>query len=162
MENKKPSRGIIVYVIFSVIGLAIAVTGMWDKIFETIVKIGVTDKSMLAILNDMFDRLYRPSEVIVLSRWIGKLIGGLIGLLITIAILRLKEWARKVNIILIAFTLLFLVLSIPKHFPYYVAMFKMKLWLGYYLFGLLLLIPLIASPVFLYFFTRPKVKEQFK
>lgn len=159
--RKTPSKGIIIYVAFSVVGLVIAISGSWDKILEAVSKIGLTDQGAQAILDDMFNRLYRPTPGIIQARLVGRLIGGFMGLILIVGIIRLKEWARKIAIALHTIILVVMSFSIPKMFDFYAIMFKEELWLGYYLLGCLTLLSLIMVLVIIYFLTRPKVKALF-
>ncbi len=162
MEKKRPSRGIVIYAALSIVGSILHISGAWDKIFENVSKIGVTDPGALDILDDIFTRLFRATPAIIKTRMIGRLIGGIIGLVIAVGIIRLKEWARKTIIVLYCIVLIYILLSVPQWIGYYAEMFKGKLWLGYYLFGCMLLVSVASLPIFIYFLTRPKVKEQFK
>ena len=89
------------------------------------------------------------------------LLPGLIYLIASVGILRMKNWSR---LLIIYFSILLLLLI------FYVAIsiipgiirrdFEGPAAIG--LLPLVLIIPLLPSLLFLIFFTRPKVKEQFK
>lgn len=77
-----------------------------------------------------------------------------------VAILLLKEFARKISICLDLFFLLYLVIvTAPSYIKYPAAMTRHMFTKA----GLILLIVKYLIPImFIYFLTRPKVKEQFK
>jgi len=162
MKKKRPSKGIVIYAALSIVGLILHISGAWDKIFENVSKIGVTSPGALDILDDIFTRLFRATPAIIKTRMIGRLTGGIIGLILTVGIIGLKEWARKTKIVFHCIVLIYVLLNVPHIIGYYAGIFKGKLWLGYYLFGCMLLVSVVSLPIFIYFLTRPKVKAQFK
>lgn len=156
IKMKKPSKGIIICLLIMFMTWLFHITQLWDKLFKLILKIGIRDINTIVLIDTIFAK-----NQICYARYTGAIIGGIIILSLMWGIFRLKNWARRSLLFLISLGIIIYAMNLPKLFLFYRNIFIENLWLGYYLFALLVIIGMGYSISMVVFFMRRDIKSQF-
>jgi len=154
---KKLTKGMIFFLSTMIVGWILNISQLWIRIFGLLLKIGLTDTVSRAHIDKIIqNRLYNTSH-----QWIGAVIGGLILLFAIIGLMRLREWGRKLILILTCISLVIFMYSTPRLLSYFKEALTGHLWSGYYLFAILLICSFIYSISLIIYFSNKNVKTNF-